>query len=93
MRTSSGIRNVVQFRLTGTPDGNLLVRFYHLNIADQQAVNWHIAEQLVEGRLTAQVFYEGNLQNNTCYESAIYKLLARVEVYVNCVRIERESPD
>lgn len=89
MRTDSGIKNVVKFRLTGTPDGNLLVSFYHLNIASQEAVNWHIAEQLVEGRLMAEVLYEGNLQNNTAYPGAICRLLKRVEVYVNCVRIER----
>ncbi|RYC66630.1 hypothetical protein [Spirosoma sordidisoli] len=89
MRTDSGIKNVVTFRLTGTPDGNLLVRFYHLDIASQEAVNWHIAEQLVAGQMSAEVLYEGNLQNNTVYPTAIYKLLDRVEVYVNCVRIER----
>jgi len=71
------------------PDGNLMVSFYYLNIASQEAVNWHIAEQLVEGRLMAEVLYEGNLQNNTAYSAAIYRLLERVEVYVNCVRIER----
>ncbi|WP_240625377.1 hypothetical protein [Spirosoma pollinicola] len=66
-----------------------MVSFYYLNIASQEAVNWHIAEQLVEGRLMAEVLYEGNLQNNTAYSAAIYRLLERVEVYVNCVRIER----
>ncbi|MBC3789081.1 hypothetical protein [Spirosoma utsteinense] len=89
MRTDSGIKNVVKFRLTGTPDGNVLVSFYYLDITSQEAVNWHIAEQLVEGKLMAHVLYEVNLQNNTAYQSAIYKLLERVEVYVNCVRIER----
>lgn len=89
MRTDSGIKNIVKFRLTGTPDGNLLVSFYYLNIASQEAVNWHIAEQLVEGKMMAHVLYEGNLQNNTAYQTAIVKLLERVEVYVNCVRIER----
>ena len=89
MRTDSGIKNVVKFRLTGTPDGNLLVSFYYLDIASKEAVNWHIAEQFVEGKMTAQVLYEGNLQNNTAYQGAVYRLLERVEVYVNCVRIER----
>ena len=93
MRTDSGIKNVVKFRLTGTaarlPDGNLLVSFYYLNITSQDAVNWHIAEQLVEGKLMAEVLYEGNLQNNTAYQTAIYRRRERVEVYVNCVRIER----
>lgn len=89
MRTESRIKNMVKFRLTGTPDGNVLVSFYHLDVFDQGAVNWHIAEQLVDGRLSAQVLYEGNLQNNTHYKNAIYKLLERVDLYVNCVRIER----
>ena len=82
-------KNVVQFRLTGTPDGNLLVSFYQLDTFSQEAVNWHIASLLVENRMNAQVFYEGNIQNNTHYQTAIYKLLERVSVYVNCVRIER----
>ena len=63
--------------------------FYHLDVFNAQAVNWHIAGLLVENRLNAQVLYEGNLQNNTHYQPAIYNLLERVEVYVNCVRIER----
>ena len=29
----------VQFRLTGTPDGKLLVSFYHPDVFNQQAVN------------------------------------------------------
>ncbi|WP_281257930.1 hypothetical protein [Spirosoma oryzae] len=44
MRTGSGIKNIVKYRLTRTPDGNLLVSFYHLDVFDQQAVNWRIAE-------------------------------------------------
>ena len=84
-------KNWVQFRLTGTPDGNLLVSFYHLDTFSQEAVNWHIASLLVENRLNAQVFYEGNLQNNTHYQTAIYNLLNRVNVYVNCVRIEKAN--
>ena len=91
MTLNRGIKNEVKFRLTGTPEGNLLVSFYYLDITSQEAVNWHIAEQLVEGRLGAQVLYEGNLQNNTVYPQAIYKLLERVQLYVNCVRIERVS--
>lgn len=47
------------------PDGNLLVSFYHLDVFNQQAVNWHIAGLLVENRMNAQVLYEGNIQNNT----------------------------
>ena len=87
-------KNLVQFRLTGTapadrPDGTLLVSFYHLDTFNQEAVNWHIAGLLVENRMNAQVLYEGNLQNNTAYQPAIYNLLNRVEVYVNCVRIEK----
>ena len=82
-------KNIVQFRLTGTPDGNLLVSFYQLDVFNQQAVNWHIAGLLVENRMNAQVLYEGNIQNNTHHQTAIYNLLERVEVYVNCVRIER----
>ncbi|RZM08793.1 MAG: hypothetical protein EOO88_49705 [Pedobacter sp.] len=82
-------KNVVQFRLTGTPKGNLLVSFYQLDVFNQQAVNWHIAGLLVENKLNAGVLYEGNLSNNTVYPTAIYNLLERVEVYVNCVRIEQ----
>lgn len=50
------------------------------------AVNRHIAEHLLGG-----VLYEGNLQNNTHYPSAIYNLLQRMAVYVNFVRIEKTS--
>jgi len=82
-------KNLVQFRLTGTPDGNLLVSFYHLDVFNEQAVNWHIAGLLVENKLGARVLYEGNLSNNTAYQPAIYNLLKRVDSYVNCVRIER----
>ncbi|MFD1140795.1 hypothetical protein ACFQ4C_06735 [Larkinella insperata] len=89
MTSNRGMKNEVKFRLTGTPDGNLLVSFYYLDITSQDAVNWHIAEQLVDGRLSAPVLYEGNLQNNKVYPQAIYKLLERVELYVNCVRIEK----
>jgi hypothetical protein len=32
MNKGSGIKNRVQFRLTGTPDGDLLVTFYHLDV-------------------------------------------------------------
>lgn len=91
METGSGIKNIVKFRLTGTPDGNLLITFFHIDVFNQQAVNWHIAELLVEERMNAKVLYEGNLSNNTHYQPAIYNLLQRVEVYVNCVRIERLS--
>jgi hypothetical protein len=82
-------KNLVQFRLTGTPDGNLLVSFYQLDVFNEQAVNWHIASLLVENKMNRDVLYEGNLQNNTHYPTAIYKLLERVNQYVNCVRIER----
>lgn len=82
-------KNLVQFRLTGTPDGNLLVSFYQLDVFNEQAVNWHIASLLVENKMNRDVLYEGNLQNNTHYQTAIYKLLERVNQYVNCVRIER----
>ena len=89
MESGLAARNLVQFRLTGTPDGNLLVSFYHLDVFNDQAVNWHIAGLLVENKLGAKVLYEGNLSNNTVYQRAIYNLLQRVNVYVNCVRIER----
>ena len=89
MKTDTDIKNVVKFRLTGTPDGDLLVTFYQLDTFNQEAVNWHIAGLLVEDRMSAQVLYEGNLQNNTHYQPAIYNLLNRVKVYINCVRIER----
>lgn len=89
MKNKLNAKNFVQFRLTGTPDGNLLVSFYHLDTFNQEAVNWHIAGLLVENRMNAQVLYEGNLQNNTAYQPAVFNLLNRVEVYVNCVRIER----
>ncbi len=89
MKNKLDPKNLVQFRLTGIPDGNLLVSFYHLDTFNQEAVNWHIAGLLVENRMNAQVLYEGNLQNNTHHQPAIYNLLNRVEVYVNCVRIER----
>jgi hypothetical protein len=82
-------KNLVQFRLTGTPDGNLLVSFYQLDVFSEQAVNWHIASLLVENKLGARVLYEGNLSNNTAYQPAISNLLERVNVYVNCVRIEK----
>ena len=82
-------KNLVQFRLTGTPHGNVLVSFYHLDVFNQQAVNWHIAGLLVENRMNAQVLYEGNIQNNNQYQTAVYNLLERVDVYVNCVRIEQ----
>jgi hypothetical protein len=91
MKTGSGIKNMVKYRLTGTPDGNLLVSFYHLDVFDQQAVNWRIAEQLVDEKMGPEVLYEGNLNNNTHYQPAIFNLLQRVEVYVNCVRIERTN--
>ncbi|RZK32655.1 MAG: hypothetical protein EOO61_16700 [Hymenobacter sp.] len=91
MKTGSGIKNIIKYRLTGTPDGNLLVSFYHLNVFDQQAVNWRIAEQLVDEKMGPEVLYEGNLNNNTHYQPAILNLLRRVEVYVNCVRIERTN--
>jgi hypothetical protein len=90
MKTGSGIKNMVKYRLTGTPDGNLLVSFYHLDVFDQQAVNWRIAEKLVDEKMGPEVLYEGNL-NNTHYQPAIFNLLRRVEVYVNYVRIERTS--
>lgn len=89
MKSDLDAKNLVQFRLTGTPDGNLMVSFYHLDTFSQEAVNWHIASLLVENRMNAQVLYEGNLQNNTHYQTAIYNLLERVNVYVNCVRIEQ----
>jgi len=85
------IKNIVRFRLTGTPDGNLLVTFFHLDIFNEMDVNRHIAGQLLGGQLGARVLYEGNLQNNTHYPSAIVNLLQRVEIYVNCVRIEKAS--
>lgn len=81
-------KNLVQFRLTGTHNGNLLVSFYHLNVFNQQAINWHIAGLLMEDKLGARVLYEGNLYNNAAYQMAIGNLLERVRVYVNCVRIE-----
>lgn len=89
MKRELDAKNLVQFRLTGAPDGNLLVSFYQLDTFNQEAVNWHIAGLLVENRMNAQVLYEGNLQNNTAYPTAVYNLLERVNHYVNCVRIER----
>jgi len=89
MKNDLDAKNWVQFRLTGTPDGNLLVSFYHLDVFNEQAVNWHIAGLLVENKLGARVLYEGNLLNTTHYQTAIYNLLERVNRYVNCVRIER----
>ncbi len=89
MRDDLEANNLVQFRMTGTPDGNLLVSFYQLNTFSKEAIDWYIAQLLVENRINAQVLYEGNLQNNTHYQRAIYNLLERVNVYVNCVRIER----
>ncbi len=90
MKNKLDAKNLVQFRLTGTPDGTLLVSFYHLDTFNQEAINWHIAGLLVENRLNANVvLYEGNLQNNTAYQPAVYNLLKRVDVCVNCVRIER----
>lgn len=89
MGKESKAKNLVQFRLTGTPDGNLLVSFYQLDVFNEQAVNWHIASLLVEDKLGARVLYEGNLSNNTAYQNAICNLLDRVDVYVNCVRIEK----
>jgi hypothetical protein len=86
---AGAIKNIVRFRLTGTPDGNLLVTFFHLDVFNEMAVNRHIAGQLLGGQLGARVLYEGNLQNNTHYPSAILNLLQRVEIYVNCVRIEK----
>lgn len=91
MKNDLDAKNLVQFRLTGTPDGNLLVSFYHLDVFNEQAVNWHIAGLLVDNKLGARVLYEGNLSNNTHYQKAIVKLLDRVTQYVNCVRIERVS--
>ncbi len=88
---ASAIKNIVRFRLTGTPDGNLLVTFFHLDVFNEMAVNRHIAQQLLGDQLGVRVLYEGNLQNNTHYPSAILNLLQRVEVYVNCVRIEKAS--
>jgi len=86
------IRNETKFRLTGTPEGNLLVTFFELDIFDQEAVNWHLAERFVSQKvINAGVVYEGNLSNLTHYHQAIHNLLKRVPVYVNCVRIERES--
>lgn len=46
-------KNLVQFRLTGTPDGNLLVSFYQLDVFNEQAVNWRIASLLVENKLAS----------------------------------------
>lgn len=89
MKNDLDAENWVQFRLTDTPDGNLLVSFYHLDVFNEQAVNWHIAGLLVENKLGARVLYEGNLSNTTHYQTAIYNLLERVSPYVNCVRIER----
>ncbi|MFD1143736.1 hypothetical protein ACFQ4C_21590 [Larkinella insperata] len=89
MHEKLNAKNLVQFRLTGTPEGNLLVSFYHLDVFNQDAVNWHIAGLFAENRLGKHVLYEGNLQNNTHYPTAILKLLDRVNGYVNCVRIER----
>lgn len=85
------VKNSVKFRLTNTPDGNLLVTFFCLDTFNHAAVNTHIARQLLGGQLGKEVFYEGNLQNNTHYQAAITNLLHRVEVYVNCVRIERAN--
>ena len=89
MKNKLNAKNLVQFRLTGTPDGNLLVSFYQLDVFNEQAVNWHIAGLLVDNKMGTRVLYEGNLSNNTHYQPAIYRLLERVDQYVNCVRIEQ----
>jgi hypothetical protein len=89
MNKGSGIKNRVKFRLTGTPDGDLLVTFYHLDVFNDSAVNYHIATQFLGGQFGSKVLYEGNLQNNTYYQPAIYRLAERIELYVNCARIER----
>lgn len=47
------------------PDSNLLVSFYYLDTFNQEAVNWHIASSPVENKMSRDVLYEGNLQNNT----------------------------
>lgn len=82
-------KNEIQFQLTDTPHGNLLVRFYYLDTFNQEAVNWHIARLLVENKMSPDVLYEGHLLNNTLYPKAIYTLLQGVHQFVNCVRIER----
>jgi len=90
MSSFENLNNLIQFRLTGTPDRTLLVSFYRLDTFDQAKVNFHIASLLVDNELGNNVLYEGNFQNNpTIYRDAIFNLLNRVEVYVNCVRIER----
>lgn len=66
-----------------------MVTFYYLDVFNQATVDWHIAGQFVEGRLHPNVLYEGDLQNISYYQSAIYNLMQRIEQYVNCVRIER----
>jgi hypothetical protein len=89
MKRDLDAKNLMRFRLTGPPDGTLLASFYHLDTFNQEAGNWHIAGLLVENKINAQVLYEGNLQNNTHYQTAIYNLLKRIDTYVNCGRIER----
>lgn len=88
METTSGIRNVTQFRLLGTPDGDLLIRFFWLDL-NPDAVNWHTTERLVSGDLARPILYEGSLVNNKQYTTVIANLLKRVGTPVNCVRIEQ----
>lgn len=51
MTSHGGMKNGVKLRLTGAPEGNLLVSFYFLDITSPDAVNGPIAQQLVDGRL------------------------------------------
>jgi hypothetical protein len=76
METTSPICNVTKFRLLGTPEGDLLIRFFWLKL-NPDAVNWHIAERLVSGDLARPILYEGSLVNNKLYLSAINNLLKR----------------
>ena len=92
METPDEPINHTAFRLLGTPDGDLLVTFYYLDITDKAAVDWQIATIFLSGD-TRHVLYEGYLPNNTCHITAVNNLFARVSPrIVNCVKIERLAP-
>ena len=81
--------NHTAFRLLGTPDGDLLVTFYYLDVMDKAAVDWQIAEIFLSGN-NRNVLYEGYLPNNTKHTTAVFNLFKRVtDRVVNCVKIER----
>ena len=89
MNTPDEPINHTAFRLTGTPDGDLLVTFYYLDITDKAAVDWQIATIFLSGD-NRNVLYEGYLPNNTQHITAVSNLFKRIsDRIVNCVRVER----